>query len=473
MSAISPGSRITAWGRIAAIVQTQGDKRMPSGFVRSIVLAAFVAASAMAQAATPQTGRQAQVHKPSVDVHGTPDAKGPVVATLKQGATVDVAGQQGLWYRVSLPSGPAGYVRVNEVRMAYGKSASSSDVAGVFGGRAGKGRVSETAGVRGLDESDLRAAGFDGAQLAKMESYRETPQQAAGEMRRAKLQERSIPYKPEEQAVAANKKGGATQQQKRSGLSAARGLLSTLGLGGGTSDAALGAADASARKNGEELTEEELQLGPQIAGRILGAAPLWQNDAAQRRVNRVGRWLASHTARPELPWTFGVIDTPDINAFAAPGGYVLVTRGMYELVDANDDLELAGVLAHELSHVVQRDHYEVIHKQEMEGYGLNLAASQVRVGGGELGSMTKDYLAKHGASVMLTSLDRGAEYRSDEAAEVYLARSGYDPLALYAVLQKMTALGSKAPGMAQLFRTHPPLDERLDRLDRSKVVAGD
>jgi predicted Zn-dependent protease len=86
--------------------------------------------------------------------------------------------------------------------------------------------------------------------------------------------------------------------------------------------------------------------------------------------------------------------------------------------------------------------------------------------------VAKDYLAKNGASVMLTSLDRGAEYRSDEAAEVYLARSGYDPLALYAVLQKMTTLGSKAPGMAQLFLTHPPLDDRLDRLDRSKVVAG-
>ena len=87
--------------------------------------------------------------------------------------------------------------------------------------------------------------------------------------------------------------------------------------------------------------------------------------------------------------------------------------------------------------------------------------------------MTKDYLAKNGAAVMLTSLDRGAEYRSDEAAEVYLARSGFDPLALYAVLQKMMALGSSAPGMAQLFRTHPPLDERLDRLDRSKVALGD
>jgi len=441
---------------------------MPSGFARSTALAIFIAALVVVGPAAAQAGQQAQVHKPSVDVHATADLKSAVVATLKQGAAVTIAGQQGLWYRVAAP---AGFVRVNEVRLASGKSASSADVGGLFAGRAGKGRVSETAGVRGLDESDLRAAGFDGAQLAKMESYRETAQQAADEMRHARLQERSIAYKPEEQAVAANKKGGATQSEKRSGLSAARGLLSSLGLGSVAGDTALGAADASARKNGEELTAEELQLGPEIAGRILGAAPLWQDAAAQRRVNRVGRWLASHTARPELPWTFGVIDSPEINAFAAPGGYVLVTRGMYELVDPDDDEELAGVLAHELSHVVQRDHYEVIRKQQIQTYGKDVALGQVNVGGGVIGSMTKDYLAKNGAAVMLTSLDRGAEYRSDEAAEVYLARSGYNPLALYAVLQKMTAL-SGSPGMSQLFRTHPPLDDRLDRLDSSKVVAG-
>lgn len=446
---------------------------MPSGFARSIALAACMAAIVLARPAAAQAGQPAQVHKPSVDLHAAADLKSPVVATLKQGAAVTVAGQQGLWYRVSAPAGASGFVRVNEVRLASGKSASSSDVGGLFAGRAGKGRVSETAGVRGLDESDLRAAGFDGTQLAKMQSYRETPQQAAKEMSRAKLQERSVPYKPEEQAVAANKKGGATQAEKRGGLSAARGLLSSLGLGSTTGDTALGAADVSTRKSGEELTEEELQLGPEIAGRILGAAPLWQNDAAQRRVNRVGRWLASHTGRPELPWTFGVIDSPEINAFAAPGGYVLVTRGVYELVDANDDGELAAVLAHELSHVVQRDHYEVIRKQQMQTYGKDVALSHVSVGGGAIGSMAKDYLAKNGASVMLTSLDRGAEYRSDEAAQVYLARSGFDPMSLYAVLQQMAALGSKAPGLEQLFRTHPPLDDRLDRLDRSKVVAGD
>jgi hypothetical protein len=446
--------------------------RMPSAFARILAVAAFLAILAQSSPAAAQAGQPAQVHKPSVDVHGTPDPKGPVVATLKQGAAVTVSGQQGLWYRVVVPSGANGYVRVNEVRLAYGKSASSSDVAGVFGGRAGKGRVSETAGVRGLDESDLRAAGFDGTQLAKMESYRETAQQATAEMRHAKLQERTIPYKPEEQAIAANKKGGASQEQKRSGISAARGLLSRFGIGGEATDTALGAADASVRKSGEELTEEELELGPQIAGRILGAAPLWKNEAAQRRVNRVGRWLASHTGRPELPWTFGVIDSPEINAFAAPGGYVLVTRGMYELVDPADDAELAAVLAHELSHVVQRDHYEVIRKQQIQTYGKDVVLSHVSAPGGELGDMAKDYLAKNGASVMLTQLDRNAEYRSDEAAEVYLARSGYDPLALYAVLQKMAALGGKAPAMAQLFRTHPPLDDRLDRLDRSKVVAG-
>ena len=78
-------------------------------------------------------------------------------------------------------------------------------------------------------------------------------------MRRAGLHERNVAYAPEAQAIAANQKGGSTQAEKRSGLSLARGLLSSLGLGSATSDTALGAADASARKSGEELTEEELR----------------------------------------------------------------------------------------------------------------------------------------------------------------------------------------------------------------------
>ena len=88
-----------------------------------------------------------------------------------------------------------------------------------------------------------------------------------------------------------------------------------------------------APKSEAELAAEELALGPEIAGRVLGARPLWNNAEAQQRVNGSAAGSRRRRSRPELPWTFGVIDTPEINAFAAPGGYILVTRGMYEIVD--------------------------------------------------------------------------------------------------------------------------------------------
>src|SRR5690606_3742928 len=188
---------------------------------------------------------------------------------------------------------------------------------------------------------------------------------------------------------------------------------------------------------------------------------------AQRRVNLIGRWMASHTTRPELPWTFGVIDSPEINAFAAPGGYVLVTRGMYELLA--DDAEVAAVLGHEISHVVQRDHYYVIHKQEVTQAGTELVTSQIDVGGGLAEQFALNYVTRFGAKVMLTSLDREAEFRADQASEVYLARSGFNPLSLYAVLQKMTAFGTESASLAQLYKTHPPLDARLDHIDQTGV----
>jgi beta-barrel assembly-enhancing protease len=324
--------------------------------------------------------------------------------------------------------------------------------------------VTETAGVRGLDESDLKAAAFDAAQLAKLESYRLSPEAAATQARAQGLSDTQVAYAAEAKPAAAARKG-ATQAQKRGGLSMLRGLLSSAGVStGAVGDSAMNVADAAAGKSEEEQSAEELALGPEIAGRVLGAAKLVADDDAQRRVNRIGRWLASHSSRPGLPWTFGIIDDSEVNAFAAPGGYILITRGMYELL-ANDD-EVAGVLGHEISHVVQRDHYNVIRKQEVASASEQAVASQVNVGGGVAGSMAKDYVRKHGATVMLTSLDRGAEYRSDEAAEIYLARSGYNPLGLYAVLQKMTALGVRSASLAQLYKTHPPLDERLDRIDR-------
>jgi hypothetical protein len=129
---------------------------MRSLYQRLIPTLAFALCCAAALAA----GQSATVHKASVDVHGAADLKSPTVATLKQGEKVNVSGQQGLWFQVALPAGGNGFVRVNDVRMEYAKDGASGS--GLFTGKAGKGRVSETAGVRGIDESDLKTAGYDG-----------------------------------------------------------------------------------------------------------------------------------------------------------------------------------------------------------------------------------------------------------------------------------------------------------------------
>jgi predicted Zn-dependent protease len=133
----------------------------------------------------------------------------------------------------------------------------------------------------------------------------------------------------------------------------------------------------------------------------------------------------------------------------------------------SSDREVAAVLGHEISHCVQRDHYNVIRKQEMASMGKDAVSSKIEVGSGSVAeTYARQYVEKHGATIMLTSLDREAEYRADEAAEIYLARAGMNPLALYAVLQKMTALGSKSASLAQLYKTHPALDARMDRIDK-------
>ena len=160
-----------------------------------------------------------------------------------------------------------------------------------------------------------------------------------------------------------------------------------------------------------------------------------------------------------------MIDTPEVNAFAAPGGYILVTRGLYQLLSS--DRELAAAVGHEISHCVQRDHYNVIRKQELASSGKELAMSKVELGNSSpAAAYARNYVETHGATIMMSALDREAEYRADEGAEHYLARAGMNPLALYSLLQKLTALGSDSAMLAQLYKTHPPLDERIDRIDQ-------
>lgn len=419
-----------------------------------------VAMSGLLLAADPIT--PATVAKPSVDAHAKPDFASPTVARLGKNAPVKVTGQQGLWFQLALDGGKTGYVRVNDVRVAYGKAETGGAAQALFTGKAGKGRVSETASVRGIDESDLKAATFNATQLQLMESYRASP--AAAERAAAKRHwtATQVPYAIEYQPAKAKGDGkSGSQAEKREKFGLARGLLSQVS---GNLGNVVAPGEKLIGKSEQEVAQDELELGPLIAGRILGAAPLVKDPAMQKRVNLIGRWLASRSSRPELPWTFGVIEDGEINAFAAPGGYILITRGLYQLLGSDD--EVAAVLGHELSHVVQRDHYQVVRKQELQGVGRELALSRVKTGGGVAGSMARGYIERNGAAIMLTSLDRAAEFRADHAAGIYLARAGSNPLVFYAVLQKMTALGSSSPKLTQLYKTHPSLDKRLDALDK-------
>ncbi len=200
---------------------------------------------------------------------------------------------------------------------------------------------------------------------------------------------------------------------------------------------------------------DEIAVGDEIAGRVLGAAPLVADDALQTYVNRVGRWIAAQSERPDLPWRFGVIESPNINAFAAPGGTVLVTRGLYDLLQ--NESQLAGVLGHEIGHIVKRHHVQVMQKTASLSAGAKLVQGSSR---NELVSR----LVGSGAEVFARSLDKGAEFEADRLGVVLAARAGYTVYGLVEVLQQLGARAADDGGLALLFKTHPHPDERLERL---------
>ena len=203
--------------------------------------------------------------------------------------------------------------------------------------------------------------------------------------------------------------------------------------------------------------EEEVAIGRQIAGNLLGASPLVKDKLLQKYVNNVGRWVASQSERPDLPWHFGVIDSKDINAFAAPGGYVFVTRGLYQQLQ--NEAALAGVLAHEIGHVIRQHHLKILQQSSWVDLGGQALARQA-------GSNDKvQKLIGSGAEVAARSLDKNAEFEADSIAVVLSARAGYDPFSFLEVLQGIGHIAKNDSSVALLFKTHPHPDERLDKLN--------
>lgn len=204
--------------------------------------------------------------------------------------------------------------------------------------------------------------------------------------------------------------------------------------------------------------QEEIQVGREITGNLLGAAPLVKDAALQKYVNQVGRWVANQSERGILPWHFGVIESEDINAFAAPGGYVIITKGLYRKLE--NEAQLAGVLAHEIAHIVKSHHLKILQKSQLLDLGAGLLGKQI----GKDNQMIQKVIGS-GAEICARSLDKNAEFEADRMGVVLTARAGYEPYGLPEVLQTIGQTGKDDNSVALLFKTHPHPDDRLVKLD--------
>lgn len=206
--------------------------------------------------------------------------------------------------------------------------------------------------------------------------------------------------------------------------------------------------------------EEEIEIGNDAAAMLLGAAPVVDDPALQNYVNRVGRWVALQTERPDLPWRFAVLDTDSVNAFAAPGGKVFITRGL--LYSLRNEAELAGVLAHEAAHVIRKHHIQAMTSLTSGAGGLLKLYKQTNDGRDNAAATT---MADTFKNLYTSGLDQKDEFEADRMGVVIAARAGYDPYALVAVLQTLETARPEEREREMMYRTHPAPRERIDRLD--------
>jgi predicted Zn-dependent protease len=216
--------------------------------------------------------------------------------------------------------------------------------------------------------------------------------------------------------------------------------------------------------------KQEIQFGQNMSAVLLGTRPLIENSKLNRYVNTVGIWLASNSDRPDLPWRFGVIDSTAINAFAAPGGFVFITSGM--LMQLDNEAQLAGVLAHEIMHVVEQHHLNALKDGAMRGaltqtlfisadaYQENNNASRKKR---EYSAWAKKVTGM-AQNLYSKGLDRADEYAADQYGIRLLAKSGYDPFSYLQNLQILEAISPDDSSLALMYKTHPTPTQRLKML---------
>lgn len=220
--------------------------------------------------------------------------------------------------------------------------------------------------------------------------------------------------------------------------------------------------------SGSELDEEQQKIiGMKMAAIILGSSSLHKDESLQAYVNKVGSWVASQAGSSEKKWQFMVIDTPDFNAFSTPGGYVIISSGVIDRLSS--EAELAGILAHEISHVAQQHQVKAIEKSNTYSNWGELAfvaadANQTRKGGYSKKSMMNTTIAENlfdmTHSLYTKGMGRDDELDADIRAVVLTARAGYDPYAYLSVMQLVDSIDNKNKTL--LLATHPKTSKRIE-----------
>src|SRR5579864_9075373 len=200
--------------------------------------------------------------------------------------------------------------------------------------------------------------------------------------------------------------------------------------------------------------EKEIALGKQLAQEVERQAKLIDDPIIAEYVNRVGQNLVRNSDA-KVPFTIKVLDTEEVNAFALPGGFFFVNSGL--ILRADNEAELAGVMAHEIAHVAARHGT----RQATRGEIINIASIPLIFMGGWTG-----YAIRQGAGLAIPlgflTFSRGFESEADMLGLEYMYKTGYDPVAFVDFFEKIQSMEKKKPGtLAKVFSTHPMTDDRI------------
>ena len=201
---------------------------------------------------------------------------------------------------------------------------------------------------------------------------------------------------------------------------------------------------------------DEVKIGMQTKAEVLSQMPAFPNPDIRDYVTGIGQKMVAQVSRKNLPWEFYVVQTKEVNAFAAPGGFIFVTTGALRLM--KNEAQLAGVLGHEVAHVEK--------KHSIKGIQQTLVAQGILTGAlkGNNNQLI-DAAGKIGASLVLKGWDRGAEEEADREGATYSYKNSYNPLELGGFLDTLAKTSGEIPPWLVPVADHPRSDDRIKKLN--------